>query len=120
MTKMKYNKAQQHERIKKYGFESPFSSQIHGIGISSLPPHTSAAPVAEAQQFSSLSELWKSITDREKVRRGYIQQERYFPFEIISHSSFGDGVVFEVTLTNISILFQSGIKKLVHRRQEQI
>ena len=116
VAKMRHDKAKQREQIKKFGYEPPVGRAVPGQ-LSPPPPGTeNPDPSMRPQLFSSLPELWKSVTDRIKARRAYSMRERYFPSEIISHSSFGDGIIFEVSPENVSVLFQEGIKKLAHRK----
>lgn len=114
---MRHDRAKQRERISKFGYEPPAGRAVPGP-LAPAPPGTENDPAMAPQLFANLPELWKSITERIKLRRAYAMKERFYPSEIILHPSFGDGIVFEATSTNISILFHDGIKKLAHRRQE--
>ena len=117
MAKMRHDKAKQRERISKFGYEPPSGFAVPGP-LTPPPPGTESDPAMVPQLFASLPELWKSITERIKLRRTYGMKDRFYPSEIFSHPSFGDGIVFEVSPTNISVLFRDGIKKLAHPRQE--
>lgn len=68
-------------------------------------------------QTRSASELWNDAMRKNghKVKKSYSIKEKFQVGDVISHPSFGEGLV-QANLSNdrIEVLFQNDIKNLVH------
>ncbi len=105
------------------GAQHAYRSQPPGQGASSTRPRVSSAAASSRRRAAlssgaTVEDYPRLIQGRDQASaRRYGISERFRPQELISHPSFGLGIVVsEKDGTKIDVLFANGMKTLLHGR----